>query len=192
MISLHDAYRIIKDDGKILPLLSLYEYSDSYMAFSITDENRIAVVDKNSGKLRYESMPGTSEWIFGKQKEVYLKELFDEMFICCSNHRNEALIARFYQIAYNECFYDENNKRSLSMYKSKDDYDMIISRWREIEAHLYTEIIAIMSDDKTIVYPPCVLAKWEDPFYRIKPFMLRNGYTDAGSSKTWVKCKNKL
>ncbi|SEM18371.1 hypothetical protein SAMN04487770_1286 [Butyrivibrio sp. ob235] len=190
MVSLFDAYEIIKHGSELWPLISIYEYPDSYMAFGVCDDDRVVVIGKKMGDMELISMPSSSEWVCGDQKEVYLKELFDELIGFYENNKDEKLLARLYQIAYNERFYSESTPRDLSMFRSKEDYDSIISRWREIEKLLYSEIREIMDNDKTIVYPPCVLDKWDDPFYRIKPFMLRNGYTDARSTKTWGKTKD--
>jgi hypothetical protein len=191
LVSLFDAYEIIKHGSDLWPLISIYEYPDSYMAFGVCVDDHAVVVGKKMGDMELISMPSSSEWVCGDQKEVYLKELFDDLIGFYENNKDEKLLARLYQIAYNECFtYSESTPRDLSMFRSKEDYDSIISRWREIEKLLYSEIREIMDNDKTIVYPPCVLDKWDDPFYRIKPFMLRNGYTDARSTKTWVKTKD--
>ena len=191
MVSLFDAYEIIKHGSELWPLISIYEYPDSYMAFGVSVDDHAVVVGKKAGDMELISMPSASEWVCGDQKEVYLEELFDDLIGFYENNKDEKLLARLYQMAYNECFtYSESTPSDLPMFRSKDDYDSIISRWGEIEKLLYSEIREIMGNDKTIVYPPCVLDKWDDPFYRIKPFMLRNGYTDARSTKTWVKAKD--
>ena len=74
------------------------------------------------------------------------------------------------------------------LYRSRGDYDQIKKRWDSIEQFLYAEIRRILDNEETD-YPPCVLNKWDDPFYRIKPFMVRNGYTDSSTRRAWVKCK---
>ena len=58
-----------------------------------------------------------------------------------------------------------------------------------MENYLYSEIRSII-DNEDIDYPPCVLNKWDDPFYRIKPFMIRNGYTDCSRHKFWERLKD--
>lgn len=65
--------------------------------------------------------------------------------------------------------------------------ESVFSRWKQIEGILYRDIRRII-DNEDIDYPPCVLNHFDDPFFRIKPFMVRNGYTDNGYG-LWVESK---
>ncbi|SDB56899.1 hypothetical protein, partial [Butyrivibrio sp. INlla16] len=161
MVSLFDAYEIIKHESELWPLISIYEYPDSYMVFGVCVDDHAVVVGKKTGDMALISMPSASEWVCGDQTEVYLEELFDDLIGFYESNKDEKLLARLYQIACNECFtYSESTPSDLSMFRSKEDYDSIISRWGEIEKLLNSEIREIMDNDKTIVYPPWVLDKW--------------------------------
>ncbi len=186
MVDLTQAYHILKGLSTE-PLEAIYESEKEYTAQTGIDGRRFSV-DKGSGEVKYEPFDWIGFWIekIDKWKEMYCPELFDDYMEYYKSNKSEQVLARLYKEAYNNSFYCDSNGQSISYYNSSEDLCKIKENWKKIEQTLYKDIREIL-DDEDIKYPQCVVDKWDDPFYRIKPFMVRNGYTDNGSNKTWVE-----
>ncbi len=194
MVSMLEAYEVFKQMHDKPPMLFMSEAPHYYKSDIYVPNKGYAVIRKNSGKIEYRKPVDFLEkflWydIYFEEKTVFLSQLYDDIIEYYLSHKSEKLLARLYVRASFEvsdnCYDDFAEK----FYKSKSDYDLIKSRWESIERFLYSEIRTLMDNDKEIVYPPCVLNKWDDPFYRIKPFMVRNGYTDSSKAKRWEEIK---
>ncbi len=192
MIDRSIAYRKLKELADTdLPITAMFDEPKCFSSH-VFRNGKMGQVDKESGEVLFVDPPKWNFWFDDICfKYIYVPELYDDILQHYEKNKSEKLLAELYSKAYNNKYYyqeeKEENNRILEFYKSVEDYNLIMQRWSEIERVLYKEIREIMDNDKEIVYPPCVLNKWDDPFYRIKPFMVRNGFSDDRTRKTWVK-----
>ncbi|MBE5826653.1 MAG: hypothetical protein E7307_08455 [Butyrivibrio sp.] len=194
MISLLEAYEVFKQMHDKPPMLLMSEAPHYYKSDLYVPNKGFAVIRKDSGKIEYREPVNFIEkylWydIYFEEKLVYLSQVYDDIIQYYLSHKSEKLLARLYERASSEISINKYDDLDEKLYKSKSDHDKIKSRWEGIERFLYSEIRSLMDNDKEIFYPQCVLNKWDDPFYRIKPFMVRNGYTDSCNEKRWKKIK---
>ena len=181
MITVEDAYREIKKHSE-LPITCLIESREYFCG--IADNYYCVRKDAGEVEVLYSFVDYIITIDYGKY--VLLKEMFDDYIEYSRRNPSEQSLATVYALAWNRVFYQKESE--LDMYRNNKERQMIISKWNEIEQSLYADIRKII-DSEDIDYPPCVLNKYDDPFYRIKPFMLRNGWTDNGADKTWVRNK---
>ncbi len=178
-ITIDEAYEIIKHIVRT-PVLSLLDTPERFWGSAYGE---LIAVDKMTGK---SEAVGTLDWILnlsGEDKYVYYPKMFDDFYEYCDEHTTEKDIADLYASAWN-ALCDE--KETDIGYNNDADKENVLLRWSEIEGTLYSKIQIIMENDDSIVYPPCVLDKNDDPFYRIKPFMVINGWTDHTNARRWV------
>ncbi len=95
-------------------------------------------------------------------------------------------LAELYATAWHRLYFWRSEKNNA--FRNENEHQKILSGWATIEEHLYKDIRNIM-DSEEFYYPPCVIVKINDPFYRIKPFMTQNGWTDSITRKIWVKAR---
>lgn len=179
MISINDAYKIIREQTDY-PLDSLYENDK----FIIGGNSMIYLLDKQSQKISIEL-----EWLaisldVEHLVPIFLQELYDDFLNYYSVHNDEEHLAEQYATVWNHVYWNDINEKDEEMYEG--DFERVAAKWAEIEKEVYKKIRNIM-EHEDFYYPPCVLDKMDDPFYRIKPFMLKNGYTVDIHEKIWVK-----
>ncbi|WP_026522738.1 hypothetical protein [Butyrivibrio sp. VCB2001] len=194
MVSMLEAYEVFKQMHSEPPMLMFSETPHYYKSDIYVKDKGFTVIRKDSGEIEYRAPLDLIDMLLREdinfeEKEVYLPQLYDDIIEYYLTHKSEKLLARLYLRASHEVSDNNFDAFATITYKSKSDYDKIKSRWESIERFLYSEIRTLMDNDKEIVYPPCVLNKWDDPFYRIKPFMVRNGYTDSSKAKRWEEIK---
>ena len=85
---------------------------------------------------------------------------------------NEKTLAYLYASAWNILFHHNNG--CPDYYRADGEKQEIIHRWNIIEQYLYADIRLII-DNEYIDNSPTVLDKYDDPYFSIKPFMIRNG-----------------
>lgn len=180
MLSLFEAYQIIKACSNY-PITNILETDYEYL--STTDDDYIGI-DKVTGEVTH--FYYITEFILRLKNEKYvdLDEMYTDFLEFYNRNNNESNLADLYARVWNTLFYHQ--KGELHDYKCKEDQQRMIKKWSDIEKLLYDNIRHIQ-DHEEIDYPPCVKNKFDDPFYRIKPFMLKNGYSDSSAKKTWVK-----
>ncbi len=191
MITAKEAYQILKEKNDEPLIIEIYEAEDFYMSH-VCDQEGFITVDKMTGDVGHVSNRTSLDCLKTThgEYEIYLEDIFMDFLDYYEANKSESELANLYVEAQlyahiKNTAYDEKH----STYKSKNDQEKIKAKWIEIEKYLYTEIRNII-DNEDIDYPPCVLENFDDPYYRIKPFMLRNGYTTAKSDKTWVIKRN--
>lgn len=176
MVTLEEAYEIIKKLSET-PIGILTEKKDCYKGAEVS-------VNKESGEIRKIGSIIESIMEPGKEWILFYKKMFSDYMDYYRENKSERSLAGLYAYAWNELCYGKEREQTL--YKSKEERRRILVAWSDIEENLYLDIRKIMDKDQSIVYPPCVLKKFDDPFYRIKPFMIRNGWSDCMSTKTWI------
>ncbi len=178
MVSLIEAYKYIKDCSDF-PITYILETEDSY--WGAADD--YVGVNKETGELTHIQRP--SLFLFGLRDDVFVSidDIYSDFMKYYQAHSDEQNLSMLYASAWNRLFYHKNGKPED--YKCEEDRQSMITKWSEIEQSLYKDIRRII-DNENIDYPPCVQEKFDDPFYRIKPFMLRNGFTDNDIDRTWV------
>lgn len=179
MLTKYDGYLIIKERSKT-PVTYLIEGENDF--FSVADE--FLSVDKSSGEIK--KIDRYIEYLHALDGGVYVfvEQMFDDFLDYYKNHNSEEYLAMIYAEASDRLYYHlhENAKEFIN----EEERQQLIDGWRNVEQVLYADIRMRM-DKEDYYYPPCVLNKMDDPFYRIKPFMNKNGWTDAMSDKTWVR-----
>ncbi len=193
MINIDDAYEIFTKMHDKPPLLMISEGPHYFKSDIYIPNKGFAIIRKDSGMIEYREPLNPIEVIFCDNIPVpemitYYPRLYDGIVEYYSANKSEKLLARLYERAYFEKSDKSYDDLCSKLYSSRDDYKKIKERWGTIEQFLYSEIRKIL-DEEDIDYPPCVLNKWDDPFYRIKPFMVRNGYTDSATRRIWEKYK---
>ncbi len=191
MITAKGAYQVFKERDDCPPIYRIAENEEFYIS-DVSDQDGYITIDRNSGEIGH-----VRNWYFTDrlkgihgEREIYLENIFEDFLDYYENNKDESVLARLYAGAYNSSYYMKNSyAEGDTTYKNKMHYDQIKANWINIEQYLYEEIRNII-DKEEIAYPPCVLENFSDPYYRIKPFMLRNGYTTAKSDKTWVIKRN--
>ncbi len=178
MVTLLEAYRIIKEYTNV-PIMSLLERDDSYWGVT---EGYIGV-NKRTGNIK--QLSAAWEYVISIKNDKYVatEELYEDFLEYYKHHSDERNLAMLYTRAWNQMFIHRDARKES--YKCESDRNAMIDKWSEIEHILYHDIRNII-DNEEIDYPPCVLEKFDDPFYRIKPFMQRNGFTDDNRYKIWV------
>ena len=192
MVSVDEAYEVFKQMHNDPPLMNLSEGPHYFKSDIYVPEKGVAVIRKDTGKIEYREPPAPYEILLCDnfpEKIIYFPRMYDDLVEYYQVNKSERILARLYQRAFFEKSDDIYDDLDEKLYRSRDDYDQIKRRWDSIEQFLYAEIRRIL-DNEEIDYPPCVLNKWDDPFYRIKPFMVRNGYTDSSTRRVWEKCKH--
>lgn len=181
MISLVEAYNKIKTQMDE-PIIYLAEDNTYY----IGSNTFYVLVNKESGEITklYDVVSFIIETDIDSLRHIYLEDVFNDFMDYYLKNKDEKHLASLYASVWKQVYY-----YSPEYYKSKRSYtndEMNISnKWNEIEHILYKQIISII-EDEDIDYPPCVKKNFDDRFFRIKPFMLRYGYTDNGD-REWVK-----
>ncbi len=194
MIDANQAYEIFKQMHNEPPMMMMSEGPHYYKSDLYVQDKGYVIIRKDSGNIEYRKTWDSVEMFFWHsipipEKIIYFPKLYDDIVEYYEENKSERLLARIYERAFSEVSYNSFDDLDERTYSSKFDYDNIKNRWINIEKYLYSEIRNII-DNEQIEYPPCVLNKWDDPFYRIKPFMVRNGYTDSCNVKRWEKIKN--
>ena len=184
MISTEEAYEKIKENSEEL-VISLIEYPDCYWGVS----DRYISVYKESGEVKIywdyvEMLAQILEEEEGqKEKAVFCERIFTDFLAEYDKDPSEANLVRLYACASYQLFRGQKADGEAL----EEDERRILSSWTDIEKKLYADICDIIAQDKDIVYPPCVRNKGDDPFYRIKPFMIRNGWTDGSRERIWER-----
>lgn len=192
MVSVDEAYEVFIQMNNDPPLMDLSEGPHYFKSEIYIPEKGVAVIRKDTGKIEYRKPPASCDILLCDnfpEKIIYFPRMYDDLVEYYQENKSERILARLYQRAFFEKSEDTYDGFDEKMYRSRDDYDQIKRRWDSIEQFLYAEIRRIL-DNEEIEYPQCVLNRWDDPFYRIKPFMVRNGYTDSSTRRAWEKCKH--
>ena len=180
MITKEEAYEWIKL-AAYYPITYMLETAGCYM--STTD--RYITINKVSGKAA--ECPSYADFVIlaSEGKHVLLDRMFDDYLMFYKTHFSGTDLATLYAEASNRLFY-YSEKKDLAMYTAKDDQLTFCHSWGIIEQLLYTDILTRINIEK-IPCPPCVENSPDDPFYRVKPFMLKNGWTTNDINRTWVR-----
>ena len=183
MITLPDAYKKVKKSTD-RPICYISE-SDEYYWGSCK-----MIINKKTGGFENISTWNLYDFLdlVHQSHDIFYMKMFTDYMVYYRKNRSEKILADMYAEAWYRLY--TYNKPITDATPPDDDTALLISEWSLIEAQLYKDIRLIMDNDNTIVYPPCVLNKFDDPFYRIKPFMLRNGWTDDKTSREWVTVDN--
>ena len=185
MITAKEAYEIIKESSK-MPITYLIETGESFL--SSTKE--CLSVSKSTGEV--DSFYGYAEFIIRVDdgcKHVMLDEMFEDFMTFYKKNMNEKTLAYLYASTWNILYHHNNG--CPDYYRDDGEKQEIIHRWSIIEQNLYADIRLII-DNEYIDYPPIVLNEFDDSFFSIKPFMIRNGWTTNNVCRTWVRSTENL
>ena len=180
MITAKEAYGIIKECAK-MPITNLIETRESFL--SITEAYLSVSKATGESEIFYNAADFIMR-ICNGYKYVLLDEIFEDFITFYKKNTDEKSLAFLYASAWNTLFY--HNDGCLNNYRDDSEKQKIILRWNKIEQTLYEDIRSII-DNEEINYPPTVLDKFDDPYFRIKPVMLRNGWTTGSTSRTWMR-----
>ena len=182
MIELEDAYMVMKSLSEE-PIIDILETQEYFVGIS----DRYVTINKETGE-------ANQHWgfveiisIFENVKEIYLDAVFSDYMAAYMNDANEQKLSNLYAGAWNWLYHHRSEEPDGHRSESDTDITKLLASWSDIEKKLYTKIENIINNDDTIVNPPCVIEKYDDPFYRIKPFMVRNGWTVSPNTKTWER-----
>ena len=176
-LTLPMAYEIMKRNSR-KPISLIYEFGCYYSG------SWDGYINKITGDTEYIeplNMLSASD----KGHHVYYKQMFDDYIKCYKDNNSNRNVADLYSTSVYMLDLYINSEQEY--YVSPADYAKLVSSWMEIEQILYADILNRVASDKDLIYPPCVLNKLDDPFYRIKPFMMKNGWTDDCLKKRWVR-----
>ena len=179
MVTATEAYKIFKAHSET-PIIFVME-GDEY--FCTKTLEKYLFVRKDSGEVTVAADYVDFIFKMNNEKFIMVEELFDDFMEYYKENTSEQSLAQLYALVWNNPYY--YMEEPLDMYRSENEKQLLKTRWTLIEQKLYSDIRNII-DNEEINYPPCVLNKFDDPFYRIKPFMLRNGWTDNATDRTWV------
>ena len=179
MVTLEQAYEMIKEKTEY-PMGYLLETEDAFWGATVEG---YCSVNKVTGELELIQRYGDYLHRLEKEKYVYLEQLFTDNEMYFQNHPENKDVAFFYAFVWNRLFYQR--KAKAEDYRNEGERQKLISRWNALEQELYALILERMSDGD-YDRPPCVTNKADDPFYKIKPYMLKYGFTDNANDRTWV------
>lgn len=178
----------------LIDLVNAYESARMYFKyplFFITDADDcycignylgFVSVDKKTGKVVVENDYFLMNIHHDNLKYIYYDKLYDDFWSFYQSHKTERELATMYACTVYAIHSFEPDFTDTS--------DVVIIKIRamlgEIEKQLYCDIREII-DCEVDSFPQCVLDNRDDPYYLIKPFMYRNGWTTGIWNRMWVR-----
>ena len=181
MITIEEAYRTIKK-GLVFPITFMIETDDYFL----TTTDRYLAVNKTSGKQKEYTNYGDFMVLASEGKHVLPDNMLYDYLMFYQNHTEDRYLAELYARAANRLFY--HSYENPAMYSTELNQRRFCDEWAKIEKLLFTDIIERIKSE-IISSPPCVHNNPDDPYYIVKPFMLRNGWTTNDVNRTWVKTR---
>ncbi len=178
--TLEQAYEMIHNQSEY-PLGYLLETEDAFWGAA---REGYYSVNKTTGNMEVVQNYGEYLHRLKNEKYVYLKLMFNDIEQYLREHSENKEVADAYAVIWNRLFFQREEK--IEKYRSDDERKKIISEWEKIEQELYASILERMAE-QDYDCPPCVANKLDDPFYRIKPYMMKHGYTDNNNDRTWIE-----
>ncbi len=184
MITASEAYRKYKSKKNGYLTTEFFETKDLYIFDPCGDA--MECIRKDSGDEDYIWIWDYLDLVAGQSdlKMVFLEEIFDDIKASYEKDRSEKNLAPLYRLCWNNLSWLRNIEVSdREMWGQA--YEDVLSNTAELENYFH-EIICRILENEHVKYPPCI----EDPtdyFYRLKPFMVRNGYTVSMNEKRWVR-----
>ena len=181
MITAEEAYMSMrgKTEDPYIPIMECDEYYTLYR-----DGNGFITIDKESGVNGYLWMNEYFNLVeTGGLSLVFLDRIFSDLLDLYKLDMSENNLAWIYAKSWNALqTYITPRERIIGA--EAETFTSYLYKWIEMEAYFRAKIETIL-EQEDVDYAPGI--DKDDPFYRFKPFMVRNGYTVSMNSLTWEK-----
>jgi len=167
-----DAYKIMKRTKDFF--IPYIEVTDDHYIFEPYG-NGYETVNKKNGKIDYLWRNEYFDLLDKKKtKPVFVYILYDDFLEKYNSAPSESCAADLFARAWNHLQHIKMGKYDCT----DNEMKRIYGRWLEVSTFLRSEIDSYI-DWKLVSYPPSIRDRLDDEYYRLKPFMVRNGYTTS-------------
>jgi len=180
MISIEEAYTKMKEHLDDSPIF-IDETEESFI-FN-RHGNGFETINKSSGDVGYIWMHEYFDLLEHKAiHPVYMDVIFDDILNKYNDNPDESNVAYLFALCWNCSQGDYSDDYSIDDFEA---YMAIKDKFKELKDYFRTKIDELI-DWNAIVYPPIVQNKLDDEYYKLKPFMVKHGYTTSmGTDRCW-------